>query len=99
LIAYLHGSSKVVLKGDVSGDIDFASKTLILRISNIHDPSDTRSLAGGHDTSTPPVLHQADLTNDGFIIRGEGPSGQATHAVYHRVNEEDVNKAIKDLRG
>jgi len=98
VVKYVHGTSKVLLRGDVSGEVDFANKTLILRISNIHDPSDFKTVVGAHDT-TPPVIHQADLTNDGFVIRGESPSGQVTRAVYHHVSEEDVNKALEALRG
>lgn len=84
---------RIVLRSDISGSVDFDAKTIVFRSTNTRDPSDIN-----FPGSTTPVIQQAALTSDGFIIRGEALDGTISHAQYRLASEDAVNQAVKNLK-
>jgi len=87
---------KLVLQSDVSGTIDFADNTVVIQLSNIHDPNLGTSMEAAAQEK--PLVVQADLSDDGFVVRGQAPDGTLHRVEYHKVTEAEVNRAIAEVK-
>ena len=96
------GSEHVVLQGAVTGDIDAASREVVLSESSIEDVSRPKFLNGitpaDERPSPPAIVAVGRLTDDGFVLQGFDAQRRATNERFKRVNGDDLKKAVAALR-